>query len=85
MKLVSVALTAALLALVGCSSPDKAQTSQFKTYSDFSPGPKDGVDLVWAREGISTREQLSNIFSKYDSVVFDRVYVVVDETELSEK
>jgi hypothetical protein len=45
MKLVSAALTAALLVLVGCSSPDKAQISQFKTYSDFSPGPKDG--LIW--------------------------------------
>lgn len=55
MKLVSVALTAALLTLVGCSSPEKAQISQFKTYSDFSPGPKDGVDLVWARK-ISRRE-----------------------------
>lgn len=84
MRLLFIALSAALLMLVGCSSSEKTQTSQFKTYSDFSPGPDGGVDLVWARQDVSTPEQLREIFSQYDSVVLDRVYVVVDETELSD-
>ncbi|GAL33518.1 lipoprotein putative [Vibrio maritimus] len=84
MRLVLFTLTVALFALAGCSSSENAQTSQFKTYSDFSPGPEGGVDLVWAREDIVTTQQLRDILSQYDSVVLDRVYVVVNETELND-
>lgn len=57
MRFLFIALSAALLMLVGCSSSEKTQTSQFKTYSDFSPGPDGGVD--WYGQDKMYRRQSS--------------------------
>nr|WP_086940827.1 DUF3313 domain-containing protein [Thaumasiovibrio occultus] len=66
--------------LIGCATPRRS-VSHFSSYDDFQPGPKGGVDLVWARFGLRDHERLYEKLATYDSIVFDRIVVVMDEAQ----
>ena len=77
-----IAIVASVL-LVGCANRPVSSATKFTSYEDFRPGPEGGVDLVWARIGMRDKARLQKEIAQYDSVVFDRVLVVVDNAELS--
>ena len=70
-----------ILALTGCSTLPihKKDTGMFDSYDDFKPGPKGGVDLVWARADITTKEQLEKVLAGYDSIMIDRAWLLIDD------
>ncbi|MGF1755873.1 DUF3313 domain-containing protein [Vibrio makurazakiensis] len=71
--------------LVGCANGPIKTATKFTSYEDFQPGPKGGVDLVWARLGLRDDQRLHNKLSSYDSVVIDQVFVVADEETINEE
>lgn len=71
------------LSLLGCSNHRFASATKFTTYEDFKAGPENGVELVWARVGLRSPERLQKKLQQYDSVIIDRVYVVVEHDEIS--
>ncbi|MEF1307090.1 DUF3313 domain-containing protein, partial [Vibrio owensii] len=48
-------------------------------------GPEGRVDLVWARDDIKDAQTLKAVLDKYDSVLVDRVFVVVKDAELDDE
>ncbi len=66
--------------LAGCSAP-RIHATKFTSYDDFSAGPEGGVDLVWARIGLRDEERFKAKMKDYDSVIIDRVIVVVSEED----
>ncbi|AXY03181.1 DUF3313 domain-containing protein [Vibrio alfacsensis] len=81
-KCISVSLLGAVLA--GCAGGPIVSGTTFTSYEDFRAGPEGGVDLVWARVGLRDATRLKNKLDEYDSVVIDRVMVVVKESELDD-
>ncbi|WP_245542660.1 DUF3313 domain-containing protein [Psychromonas ossibalaenae] len=79
LRLVIISFTA--LFLFGCVGGKLQHAAKFTSYEDFQVGPEDGVDLVWARTGLRDPQRLKAKFDQYDSVIIDRVYVLVDESE----
>jgi len=78
-----VALMAVLL--VGCASGPRHHATKFTSYEDFKPGPKGGVDLVWARIGLRDHERLHNKLESYDSVVIDQIFVLAEEYSINDE
>jgi hypothetical protein len=78
-------ILAASLSLVGCANGPIQRATKFTSYQDFKPGPKGGVDLVWARIGLQDPERLKAKLDKYDSVVIDQVFVIADEGTLDKE
>ncbi len=77
-KALSLLLLSSFLA--GCSAP-RIHATKFTSYDDFSAGPEGGVDLVWARLGLRSEERFKKKMKEYDSVIIDRVIVVVNEED----
>ncbi len=71
--------------LSGCAGTTVVSATKFTSYKDFRPGPEGGVDLVWARAGLRDAARLKEKMDEYDSVVIDRVMVVVQESELDDE
>ncbi|MFM2592076.1 DUF3313 domain-containing protein [Vibrio harveyi] len=71
--------------LSGCAGGPVVSATKFTSYKDFRPGPEGGVDLVWARAGLRDATRLKQKMDEYDSVVIDRVMVVVQESELDDE
>ncbi|MGR5236878.1 DUF3313 domain-containing protein [Vibrio alfacsensis] len=71
-------------ALIGCAGGPVVSATKFTRYEDFRPGPEGGVDLVWARAGLRDATRLKDKMDEYDSVVIDRVMMVVQESELDD-
>ena len=78
-----IALITCLL-LTGCATSPAFNTTRFTSYEDFRAGPEGGVDLVWARIGLRDKARLGAKIAQYDSVVFDRVLIIVDDSELND-
>ncbi|KOO15388.1 hypothetical protein AKJ18_10340 [Vibrio xuii] len=75
-------LTAFIVA--GCAGGPIQRATKFTTYEDFQPGPKGGVDLVWARLGLRDADRLQSKLNEYDSVVIDQVFVLAEEGTLEQ-
>ena len=75
-----VLLLFVLVATAGCVAQKFSQqnTKMFASFEDFRPGPKGGVDLVWATKEIYDVESLKAVFQKYDSLILDQTWIVVD-------
>ncbi|GIC75493.1 DUF3313 domain-containing protein [Moritella sp. F3] len=69
------------LFLAGCAKNNFISATKFTSYDDFRAGPEDGVDLVWARIGLRDADRLRNKLQQYDSVILDRVYVLVEDDD----
>ena len=70
------------LMLTGCSAVQEFRKPQmFESFDDFKPGPEGGVDLIWAKRGIRSPADLQNELMKYDSIIIDQVWLVLDEKE----
>ncbi|RJG40315.1 DUF3313 domain-containing protein [Motilimonas pumila] len=80
MKLKNLIIAVAVLAVSACSTvATKNEQGMFAKYDDFRPGPKGGVDFVWAREGIRSQEQLIETLLQYDNIMLDRTWLVLDD------
>lgn len=80
MKLKTILLICAALTLSACSTvATKSDQGMFAGYEDFRPGPKGGVDLVWARKDIRSKEQLVETLLQYDNIMLDRTWLVLDD------
>lgn len=70
------------LILAGCSAVQEFRKPQmFDSFDDFKPGPEDGVDLIWAKRGIRSPADLQDELAKYDNIIIDQVWLVLDEKE----
>ena len=72
-----------LLVLVLCSGCTAQKLTRkepvmFASFEDFRSGPKGGVDLVWSTPKISDEISLREVLKKYDSLILDQTFVVVD-------
>ncbi len=70
--------------LSGCAGSTVVSATKFTSYEDFRPD-SEGGDLVWARAGLRDATRLKEKMDEYDSVVIDRVMVVVQESELDDE
>lgn len=67
--------------LSGCANKPTFDLPLFlDSYDDFRPGPEGGVDLIWISPTVSTYPTIRAAFEKYDNVLLDRIYVVLDES-----
>jgi len=73
------------LFLTGCAKQNLFSATKFTSYEDFKAGPEDGVDLVWARIGLRDKTRLQKKLQQYDSVILERVYVLVEDDSLSDE
>ncbi|WP_017222611.1 DUF3313 domain-containing protein [Moritella dasanensis] len=73
------------LLLTGCAKTNLISATKFTSYDDFKAGPEDGVALVWARIGLRNADRVRNKLAQYDSVILDRVYVLVEDDSLSDE
>lgn len=71
--------------LAGCAKQNFLSATKFTSYDDFRPGPKDGVDLVWAKIGLRDADRIRNKLQQYDSIILERVYVLVEDDSLSDE
>ncbi|MFM2588005.1 DUF3313 domain-containing protein [Vibrio sp. TBV020] len=83
-SLKSLLILLVAIIIAGCAGGPIQRATKFTTYEDFQPGPKGGVDLVWARVGLRDAERLQSKLDEYDSVVIDQVFVVAEEGTLSQ-
>lgn len=51
----------------------------FASLEDYKSGPKGGVDLVWSTNRIRDAETLKTTLQKYDSLILDQTWLVVDK------
>ena len=51
----------------------------FASLEDYKSGPKGGVDLVWSTKRIRDAETLKTTLQKYDSLILDQTWLVVDK------
>jgi len=58
-------------------------SKMFYTFDDFKPGPKGVADLVWSNPEINDYETLMSVLAPYDSIILDRIWVVVDKKSSS--
>ena len=79
LRLVIISFTAMLM--FGCANGKFHHATKFTSFEDFQAGPEGGVDLVWARIGLRSPERIKAKFDQYDSVIIDRVYVLVNESD----
>lgn len=78
------AIAVCLMVLQGCANQPKQESAAlFNSYSDFRPGPEGGVDLIWSAPQIKNYASLKQAFVKYDSIMLDRVFIVLDESTKS--
>lgn len=66
---------------VGCAGQvDRLNKSVTLTpLEDYKFGPKGGVDLVWSTKRIRDAETLKTTLQKYDSLLLDQTWLVVDK------
>ena len=69
----------------GCTAHKltRKETVMFASFEDFRSGPEGGVDLVWSTPKISDEISLRAVFQKYDSLVLDQTFIVVDRGTVS--
>ncbi|CAH1526980.1 conserved exported hypothetical protein [Vibrio owensii] len=80
-----ITLSVFIVLLAGCARGPQVDETKFTSYEDFRPGPEGRVDLVWARDDIKDAQTLKAVLDKYDSVLVDRVFVVVKDAELDDE
>ncbi len=73
-----------LLALTldtGCAAQKVSlqEPALFASLENFKRGPEGGVDLVWSTKRISDAETLKAVLRKYDSLMLDQTWVVIDK------
>ncbi|WP_163920092.1 DUF3313 domain-containing protein [Photobacterium sp. Alg240-V54] len=69
-----------IITATGCASNHQIlKPKTFETFEDFRLGPKDGVDLVWAKRGIFNQRSLQRQLSQYDNIIYDQVHIVLDK------
>ena len=66
--------------LSGCAAQPNSNT-RFTSFDDFFPGPEDGVDLVWAPIELRDETVLKERLAEYDSVIVDRIIVVISDED----
>jgi len=77
---VSMLVSGLVLLLSGCGVvQDYRQSQMFKSFDDFRPGPEGGSDLIWAKPGIESVKDLNEILLRYDSIIVDQVWLVLDD------
>jgi len=77
---VSMLVSGLVLLLSGCGVvQDYRQSQMFKSFDDFRPGPEGGSDLIWAKPGIESVKELNEILLRYDSLIVDQVWLVLDD------
>lgn len=80
MKFYRITVSVMLLMLSGCGViQDYRQSQMFSTFDDFRPGPDGGSDLIWSKPGIKSIGDLNSILNQYDSVMVDKVWLVLDD------
>ncbi len=55
----------------------------FASLEDYKSGPKGGTDLVWSTKRIRDAETLKTTLQKYDSLILDQTWLVVDKESAS--
>ncbi|MGR5436688.1 DUF3313 domain-containing protein [Vibrio owensii] len=80
-----ITLSVFIVLLAGCARGPQVDETKFTSYEDFRLGPEGRVDLVWARDDIKDAQTLKAVLDKYDSVLVDRVFVVVKDAELDDE
>jgi len=80
----NVVILSSLLFVSSCSSVQEIPAARFTSYEDFYPGPTGGVDLVWARGDLRDQQLLQDTLASYDSVVLERIDVVVGNSALDD-
>ena len=74
-----------LLLTIGCTV-QKATLKKpvtFATLEDYRFGPEGGVDLVWSTKSIRDAETLKTTLQRYDSLILDQTWLVVDKESAS--
>ena len=76
-------LTLLLLVFIlctGCTAQKltRKEPVMFTSFEDFRLGPEGGVDLVWSTKRISDEASLRATLQKYESLILDQTFVVVD-------
>ncbi len=71
---------------IGCTAHKVAlhEPVLFASIENFKLGPKGGVDLVWSTKRISDAETLKEALQKYDSLMLDQSWLVVDKESASQ-
>lgn len=72
-SVLTIILGLALTALTGCATKQVEYTGFLGDYPAFKPGPKDGADLVYIKEGAD--------FRAYDKIMLDRVVIYLSEDQ----
>ncbi len=64
----------------GCTAQKltRQEPVMFASFEDFRSGPAGGVDLVWSTKRISDEASLRATLQKYESLILDQTFVVVD-------
>ncbi len=64
----------------GCTAQKltRQEPVMFASFEDFRSGPEGGVDLVWSTKRISDEASLRATLQKYESLILDQTFVVVD-------
>lgn len=67
--------------ITGCATQNLAVQDPllFASLDDFKLGPGGGVDLVWSTKRISDAESLKVNLQKYDSLILDQTWLVIDK------
>ena len=80
MKLYRVVVAVLVLLLSGCGViQDYRQSQMFSSFDDFRAGPEGGIDLIWSKPGIESIKDFNEILQQYDSVILDRVWLVLSD------
>ncbi len=66
---------------LGCTAQQATlkQPLMFAALEDYRLGPEGGVDLVWSTQRIRDAETLKTTLQKYDSLILDQTWLVVDK------
>ncbi|MFT5788272.1 MAG: hypothetical protein ACI8SJ_000375 [Shewanella sp.] len=82
MNIARLVVIGCMLLLVGCGTVQDYRKSQmFSTFEDFRPGPEGGSDLVWAQPNINSVADLNKILNRYDNVIVDQAWLLLDDKE----
>lgn len=80
MTIIRILVLGVSFLLTGCGViHDYKKSQMFSTFEDFRPGPEGGSDLIWAEARINRIEDLRQILSKYDKVIVDQAWLVLDD------
>ncbi len=70
-KMLFVLLAVIFVVPAGCAQKEVKYSGFLESYPAFEPGPSDGADLVYVKDGVD--------FSKYNKVMFDQVVFYLKE------